>query len=269
MTLKELSKLSAEQLDLWLLERMRGERFDPPIVEMHGELPTTFVEQAIDHGDPGLQTRLRDAVSRLLGQLVDVGNLREPANATAAGFLCDLAGFFEIGDSASAVLRLIHRSELEALDPSLLAAAYTAFAILQPPHTYADEVWMPLWRGNAAKFWPVATAGLRRSDPAKALEILPEIIARGRGTDYPLGETLYAYLDDPEITRLLMDGTPLDEQEYHFCVAAATTFGLPPEMIAPLAPRTNEPPPEAGNGLPAWAASRNASTSVPQLSTAA
>ena len=268
MTLDELAKLNEGQLSTWLLARLKGESSDPPIAEMHGELPTTLVEHAIDHGDSGLQRRLRTIVAQLITELVGREAHFDVKTADALGFLCDLAGFFEIAEAGPPVRRLIERGRLEQLDPSMLAAAYAAFATLQVRDTYsAREFWLPLWRDGAPKFWPVATAGLRYSDSELACEILPEIVSRACALAiYPLGETVDVYLNDPGIVRILRQkGSPLSNEEFEICVAHARPFGVAEERLALLRPPVARAARAAE--LPAWAS--HGSTTLPHLRMAA
>jgi hypothetical protein len=183
---------------------MRGEREDPPISAGRFESPEDFV--AVVHQqttDDAFRARLQAATLGALDEAA-VGEILAGADAGAIRYLANLTGALKITAAAPALQSIAERGVFGGhegvIEPEAEEATLFALAGLQPEKTLWAQ-WYALWTRGRARLWPLATAGLRLSNPERAIMILPEAVERGiRQPEFPLGEVLWAFATDPRFT---------------------------------------------------------------------
>lgn len=202
--MKQPTKMSEAELREWLLARMRGERVVPPVSESRLESPEDHVRALVrGSADKRFHARMSKAILAALRELT-AGDLRSGPDAAAVRHLAGLVDGLELRAAAPLLHTLALRGTFGghdgAVDPDAEDMVLFALAGVQEPGALWPQ-WHALWQRDAPRFWPVASAGLRLSDPMRALKILPEAVARGEHQKtFPLGEVLWAYATDSHYT---------------------------------------------------------------------
>jgi hypothetical protein len=273
-----LARMSETDLRAWLLARMRGEREDPPVDRSRLESPEDHVRAVHDAAaDPAFRGRIAAASLGAL-EAAAAGDLRAGPDARAIRHLAALADGLALRDAASILQQVAERGAFgghpDGLDPDAEEMVLFALAGLQPQGALWPG-WDALWRNAAPRLWPVVTAGLRLSDPVRALAILPEAVRRAAShASFPLGEVLWAFATDEryttaDIARALAGLSP---EERRRCRDALLALGADPGEVdgwlaAPSPPR--EQPSQGAQAprdpLPPWAIRRGALTRPPRF----
>lgn len=259
INLRALEAMDEKALTGWIVRRMRAEQLDPPPAEMHGETPDDFV--AVVHGkttQAAFRTRLEKAIVEALREIAKNPDLRTGEDAHAAQHLAMLVLRLAIGAAVPVLLSLAERGILGRTEREIGANAerciLMALARLQDPRLLARH-WLVIWCGKDSTFWPIATAGLRHSDPEQSIALLPEIMARAKThRGFPLGEVLWAYYTDPNIgpSRLAEELGKFGKDERARCRMALMDVGATTdEMNALLTPAKRAEP--ENKDVPAWA----------------
>jgi hypothetical protein len=195
-----LHRMDEARLRAWLLARMRGVEEDPPVSEMHMESPDDYVAVAYEQSrSKAFRARLGKAVVAAIEEAAK-GKLRGGRDARAIRYLAELADSLELDAAAPVLHALAERGALgghdDALDHEAEELVLFALAGLQDPGVLFAK-WLALWQRDLPHLWPVVTAGLRLSDPKRALVILPQAVRRGAShPGFPYGEVLWAYATD-------------------------------------------------------------------------
>jgi hypothetical protein len=259
INLSTLEKMDAKTLTSWLVRRTRGEEADPPLSSMHQETPDDFV--AVVHGqtkDEAFRARLEEAIVDALRVVAKNPDLRRGPDAAAVRNLAALVQRRDVRAAASVLLGLAERGILGRQNRELAVdaerAVLMALARLQEPKLLAHH-WLAVWRSKESALWPVATAGLRWSDPEQALTLLPAIVGRAKThRSFPLGEVLWAFRADRNIgpPKLAKALEGLGEAERQMCRRALSEVGATNAQVEAL---LDEPPSSGSEGrdVPAWA----------------
>jgi hypothetical protein len=195
-----LKQMNEGRLRVWLLARMRGERLDPPLSEGRLESPQDFVQAIVqESSDKQFHRRMQKAILGALDEAA-AGNLREGPDAEAVRHLANLVDGLELRGAASMLQSIAERGVLgghdDAIDPFTDEMVLFALAGIQAPGVLWQQ-WLALWNRDVPNFWPVASSGLRLSDPGRALSILPSAIERAaKHPEFPLGDILWAFAND-------------------------------------------------------------------------
>jgi hypothetical protein len=192
-----LARLTEPKLRALIRARVRGEDADPPVDVSRWESPEDHLLLAHrETSDPKFRARLENAARGALDEAA-LGDLTGGPDAQAVRHLAALADGLGLEAAAPRLLAIAERGALGGhegeLDPEAEAMVLFALADLQPPKTLFPR-WLALWEREIPRLWPVVSAGLRLSDPERALAILPEAVERaGRRGDFPLGDVLWAF----------------------------------------------------------------------------
>lgn len=244
--------LAEPKLRAWLLARMREQEIDPPVDLHRLESPDDY-PRALHAATRDRELRARLEKVTLTGlREVAAGDLRSGPDACAVRNLAALAEGIELQKARPVLQAIAERGafgghsdglEVEAEERILLA-----LATLQTPGSLWPQ-WERLWRRDDPRLWPIATVGLRLSDPVRALAILPEVVRRAAADPgFPIGEVLWAYATDERMTALnvseALAGLTADEKER--CRAALRVLGAEDSELAAWLPAASE-------GFPEWA----------------
>lgn len=253
----KLAGLTDAKLRAWILARMRGEKVDPPVSESRMESPEDYVRAV--HGestDKKFRARLEKAVIAALRE-AGSGDLKSGIDAIATRHLAALADALELREAAPVLAGIAERGAFGGhrveIDPEAEELVLFALAGLQKPGSLWSK-WLTLWKGEFPRLWPVTTAGLRLSDPKKALGILPEVVERAtRDSEFPLGDVLWAYATDESYgandVAQALGGLSLEARAR--CREALKEMGAEPHEIAAWVPAS--PASLAKTDLPSWA----------------
>lgn len=195
-----LTRMNEGRLRAWLLARMRGESVDPPLSEGRHEAPQDYVQAIVQESSS--QPFIKRMHKAILGALDEVAqaDLREGPDADAVRHLANLVDGLELREAAPQLQTIaecgVFGGHDDAIDPYTEEMVLFALAGIQIPGALWQR-WQALWERDAPRFWPVASSGLRLSDPGRALDILPTAVERAaRHPDFPLGELLWAFAND-------------------------------------------------------------------------
>lgn len=244
-----LEKMSFEELRDYVVRRMRGDEADPPLAVTRGETPEDFLE--VVHGqtsDEEFRARLEEAVVSALRHFAKVLDLATGVDADAVRHLAKFVQWRTLGKAAAekavsmllclAIRGLLGQGRRE-LDADTERAVLRALAKVQEPGILF-HYWQRAWRSQDPALWPVAVAGLRRSVPDKALQLMPEMVARAKQTPgFPLGEVLWAFRADPNLgpPKLSKALDLLDEADRNLCREALRNVGASENQIDELLSR--------------------------------
>ncbi|WP_437732022.1 hypothetical protein [Sorangium sp. So ce1335] len=259
--------LSAAELRAWLLARMRGEKEDPPVSELHMESPDDYVATLHEQSrNKAFRARLEKAAVAALAEAAQ-GNLRGGPDARAVRYLAELVDTLEVRAAESTLREIAERGALgghdDALDADAEELVLFALAGLQAPGELYSK-WLAVWQRELPRLWPVVTAGLRISAPERALGILPEAVERARRYhDFPLGDVLWAFATDsiykPGVVASALAG--LSSEGRRRCRDALAALGAEEnELDAWLPDRGPE-----GPRTPAWARLKKGPDLPPRL----
>ncbi|MBK9266419.1 MAG: hypothetical protein IPM54_42360 [Polyangiaceae bacterium] len=256
---RALEEMDEKALTGWLVRRMRGEEADPPLSSMHLETPDDFV--AVVHGrttDAAFRGRLENGIVEALREIAKNPDLRAGKDANAVQHLAALILRRAIRTAVPVLLAIAERGILgrtnREIDANAERMVLMALARLQEPKLLAHH-WIGVWCSKDPALWPIATAGLRHSDPEQGVALLPEIITRAKShRDFPLGEVLWAYRADPRIgpPRLAQELGKLGNWERARCRMALMDVGATAEQIDELLAEQADPDDDAAD-LPTWA----------------
>ncbi|WP_437304708.1 hypothetical protein [Sorangium sp. So ce388] len=250
-----IADLSAAKLRSWLLARMRGQKEDPPVSELHMEGPDDYVATIYEQSrDKAFRTRLEKAAVAALAEAAQ-GSLREGPDARAVRYLAELVDTLELRAAESTLREIAERGAFGghggALDPEAEELVLFALAGLQAAGELYSK-WLAIWTSELPHLWPVVTAGLRISDPDRALEILPEAVERARRYPaFPLGDVLWAFATDPTYKPGVIAGAlaSLSNEARRRCRDALSALGAEKDELDAWVPDRG---PE-GSTTPAWA----------------
>lgn len=192
-----LAGLTEPKLRAFILARVRGKGADPPVDVSRLESPEDYLLLAHQQtSDPRLRARLEKAARAALDEAA-AGDLAGGPDARAVRHLASLADGLDLQAAAPRLREIAERGAFGGhegkLAPETEAMVLFALADLQPPRTLYPK-WLALWEREVPRLWPVVSAGLRLSDPKRALAILPAAVERaGRCDDFPLGDVLWAF----------------------------------------------------------------------------
>ncbi len=247
-----LARLSGPALLAWLLARMREQDVDPPVDASRLESPDDYPRAVyVESRDSKFRTRLEKATVAALRE-VAAGDLKAGPDTGAARHLAALADGIDLR-SAEPVLKDIalrgaFGGHAGGLEKRAEETVLLALAALQQPGSLWPK-WLTLWKSALPHLWPVATVGLRFSDPQRALEVLPEAVERAtEDSTFPLGEVLWAYATDERLTErdianALDDLSPEHKER---CRAALRDMGAEEAELDAWLPRI-------GGSVPDWA----------------
>lgn len=253
MSATDLARLSGPALLAWLLARMREQQVDPPVDASRLESPDDYPRAVyVESRDLKFRARLEKATVAALRE-VAAGDLKTGPDTGAARHLAALADGIDLRIAVPVLkdiaLRGAFGGHADGLEKATEETVLLALAALQPPASLWPR-WLTLWQQPAlSHLWPVATVGLRFSDPERALEILPEAVHRAaKDPKFPLGEVLWAYATDEratgrDIANALADLTPEDNER---CRAALRGMGAEEAELEAWLPRI-------GRSVPDWA----------------
>jgi hypothetical protein len=196
-TASALARLSEPKLRAWILARMRGEQESPPVAEGRLESPDDYLRLVHQQSqDAKFRARLEKAAVAALREAA-AGELRRGPDARALKYLAALANSLDLGDAGAVLQEIAERGAFGGhdggIDPGAEDLVLFALAGLQAPGVLWSG-WYTLWQREIPRLWPVVTAGLRLSDPQRALAILPKAVERGESqASFPLGEVLWAF----------------------------------------------------------------------------
>ena len=257
--LAALEKMGLEELRDYIVRRMRGDESDPPLAVTRGETPEDFLE--VVHGQTAneeFRTRLEDAVVSAFRHFAGIPDLAAGVDADAVRYLAQLAQWRNLRAAVPMLLCLAERGLLgrgrREIDADAERAVLRALAKLQEPGILLHH-WEYAWRSEDPNLWPVATAGLRRSAPEKALRLLREMVGRGKkASGFPLGEVLWAFRADPNVgpPKLSRALDLLDEGDRGLCREALRSVGASEREIEDLLPKAAQSNADAPNA-PKWA----------------
>lgn len=267
--LAALEKKEFEDLRDYIVRRVRGEEADPPLAVTRGETPEDFLE--VVHGrtaNEEFRTRLEEAVVSALRHFARIPDLADGVDADAVRYLAQFAQWRNLGAAVPTLLCLAERGLLgrgrREIDADAERAVLRALAKLQEPGILWHH-WEHAWSSEDPALWPVATAGLRRSAPEKALRLLPEMVSRARKTpSFPLGEVLWAFRADPNVgpPKLSQALDLLDKGDRSLCREALRSVGASEDQIEELLSRTSIAGTETRD-MPAWARGKTKMPTVP------
>lgn len=268
INLRALEAMDDQALCGWIVRRVRTEQLDPPLSDMHGETPDDFI--AVVHGkttNASFRARLEKAIVEALREIGKNPDLRSGKDARAIQHLAMLVLSVGIGAAVPVLLTLAERGILGRTEREIDADAerciLMALARLQEPQLLTHH-WIRIWCGKDSALWPIATAGLRHSDPKRAIALFPEIMARAKThRRFPLGEILWAYRADPNIgpSRLAEELGALGQEERAYCRMALLDVGATSAEIEELlTPRSPQKEPD---DVPEWASAEQALPNKP------
>ncbi|WP_437753885.1 hypothetical protein [Sorangium sp. So ce1389] len=263
----KIAGLNATELRAWLLARMRGQKEDPPVSELHMESPDDYVAAIYEQSrNKAFRTRLEKAAVAALAEAAQ-GNLREGPDARAVRYLAELVDTLELRAAESTLREIAERGALgghdDALDADAEELILFALAGLQTPGELYSK-WLAVWERELPRLWPVVTAGLRISDPDRALGILPETVERARRYhDFPLGDVLWAFATDPTYQPGAFAGAlpGLSSEARRRCREALAALGAEKNEVDAWLPDRG---PE-GPRTPAWARLKKGPDQPPRL----
>lgn len=257
ITARDLEAMDREALERWLVQRVRGEVLDPPLSPRQQETPDDSVLSVHrSAGSEAFRRRLEGAVLGALRTAAERDSWAEGPDAEELVNLAELVQGLDLRDAGEVLGDLAWRrfvlprgAEMsEAVESSVLYA----LARLQPPDLYA-LVWERIWRDGPSRLRALAATGIRRSDPDRALALLPDVVeVARRDPGLPLGEVLWAYRGDARIGPHRFAGAlgrlagPAKER----CREALRSVGATGEQVADLLP---EAPSADEERLPPWA----------------
>lgn len=204
----KLIEMTTEQLTAWILGIMRAPAVGDPhqgrtLVEPDDRV---FMMHHVT-SDDAYRARIEAASLAALGE-VAMGDLSPGTDeARAAGRLAWLMGELELRDAATMLLAIAERGEMGGhigvLDQAAEETVLGVLADLQAPLVLYPK-WAALWapRGDLARLWEVIVAGLRTSDPARALGILPLLFERASlplDPPFDLGSALWGFHVESQI----------------------------------------------------------------------
>lgn len=262
INLRTLEAMENSALVGWIVRRMRAEEADPPLSDMHGESPDDFI--AVVHGkttNTAFRTRLEKAIVEALREIAKNPDLRTGPDARAVQHLAMLVLRLAIVAAVPVLLAIsergiLGRSERE-IDVDAERCVLMALARLQEPKLLAHH-WIRIWCGKDPGLWPIATAGLRRSDPERGIALLEEILAKAKtNRGFPLGEILWAYRADPNIgpARLAEELSKYGRPEFARCRMALMDVGATSAEIDELLSAPKPAKKKARDVFPEWASS--------------
>ncbi|WP_437925590.1 hypothetical protein WMF37_42105 [Sorangium sp. So ce291] len=260
-----IADLSAAKLRSWLLARMRGQKEDPPVSELHMESPDDYVATIYEQSrDKAFRTRLEKAAVAALAEAAQ-GNLREGPDARAVRYLAELADTLELRAAESTLRGIAERGAFGGHDGALDADAEElvlfALAGLQAPGELYSR-WLAMWKSELPRLWPVVTAGLRISDSHRALEILPEAVERAcRYPAFPLGDVLWAFATDMTYKPGVIAGAlaSLSNEARRRCREALEALGAEKNELDAWVPDRGP----KGSTTPAWARHKHKGPDLP------
>lgn len=234
---RSLGTLDEAELRAWLLARMRGEDVDPPVDEGRLESPDDFVQLVHQQtSDMDLRARIEQATVSALGEVAR-GDLRAGPDARAARHLAALADGLSLSAAEPVLREIARRGALgghdDALDPDAEPFILFALAGLQKKGELYDA-WHHVWNRPLPRLWPVVSAGLRLSDPQRALKILHNAVVRaGKHPGFPLGEILWAFAADERYaaTDIAAALRTLDERQRSRARVALEELGAEPAEL--------------------------------------
>jgi hypothetical protein len=232
-----------DELRDYIVRRVRGDEANPPLAVARGETPEDFLEVVYGQtANEAFRARLGKAIVRALQHFARVPDLTTGADADAVRHLAKFAQWRNLQEAEAMLLSLAMRGFLgqgeREINTDAERAVLRALAKLQKPGAYF-HLWERAWHSEDPALWPVATAGLRRSAPKKALRLLHEIVARAKGTpSFPLGEVLWAFRADPNVgpPGLSKEFESLDQDDRNRCREALRSVGASEEQIEELLP---------------------------------
>ncbi|WP_437480848.1 hypothetical protein WME75_36410 [Sorangium sp. So ce1014] len=262
-----IARMSAAKLRAWLLARMRGWEQDPPVSELHMESPDDYVATLHEQSrDKAFRARLEKAAVATLAEAAR-GNLREGPDAHAVRCLAELVDTLELRAAESTLREIAERGAFGghdgALDHDAEELVLFALAGLQTPGELYSK-WLALWKRELPGLWPVVTAGLRISDPERALGILPEAVERARRNhDFPLGDVLWAFATDRTYKPGAIAGAlaGLSNEARRRCRDALAALGAEKDELDVWLPDHGS----EGSRTPAWARRKKGPNLPPRL----
>lgn len=270
-TASALARLSEPKLRAWILARMRGEQEIPPVAESRLESPDDYLRLVYQQShDAKFRARLEKAAVGALREAA-AGELRQGRDARAVRYLAALANSLELGAAAAVLQGIAERGAFGGhdggIDPGAEDLVLFSLAGLQAPGVLWSG-WYALWQREIPRLWPVVTAGLRLSDPQRALTILPKAVERGeRHAGFPLGEVLWAFAtyDGYQAGELARALAGLTREARERCRGALKSLGAEPEELDAWVPLLGR---ALGLGLelPLWACGFPGMTSPPRFS---
>lgn len=252
MSAATLVRLTEPKLRAWLLARMREQHVDPPVDPTRLESPDDYPRVVyVETADPRFRARFEKATLAALHEAA-AGDLLQGPDTRAVRHLAALADGIDLRGAAPVLKDIAERGAFGGHDSQLEAGAeemvLLALATLQPPNSLWPQ-WQDLWQRLVPRLWPIATVGLRFSDPERALRILPEAVRRAaKYPEFPLGEVLWAHATDDRLTELDVANAlaDLSADEKERCRAALRTMGAEEAELDAWLPQVNR-------SFPAWA----------------
>ncbi|WP_437935961.1 hypothetical protein [Sorangium sp. So ce341] len=262
-----ITGLSAAKLRAWLLARMCGKEVDPPVSELHLESPDDYVATLHEQSrDKAFRARLEKAAVAALAEAAQ-GNLREGPDARAVRYLAELVDTLELRAAETTLREIAERGAFGghdgALDGDAEELVFFALAGLQTPGELYSK-WLAVWQRELPRLWPVVTAGLRISDPERALGVLPEAVERARShQDFPLGDILWAFATDPTYAPGAIAGAlaGLSKEARRRCRDALAELGAEQNELDAWLPDRDP----GGSTTPAWARLKKGPDLPPRL----
>lgn len=250
-----VTKMTEPQLRAWLLARMRGEQVEPPIDESRLESPDDYVQALVRQSkDRRFHARLNKAIIGALQEAAD--RLTSGPGVAAVRHLAALADGLELRAAAPILSEIASKGVFGghhgAVDPAAEEMVLFALAGLQAPGELWSQ-WFALWERDAPQFWPVVTAGLRISDPKRALAILPRAVERsGVHPEFPLGEVLWAFATDAhvDVGDFAAALAKLDSRARTRCRQALEAVGAQPHELDAWLPEQSDERTVTGKAIP-------------------
>ena len=268
--MQRISTLADAPFEAWLRGYLREEHTDPPYDTEDFAGPEDFVTRLVREGPPVIAEPIRrhvaaaivEATMRSCDSHQESRELLHGANIARANEFTEI-----LTPTHHLLLMRGHTGVKPSLHPDAERSLLRLLVVLHP---VGDSVWAsfwePLWKQEEEPdLWAIASAGLRRADPERALRILPLAIARHRADPaFSLANLLAAVHGDPAIgpKGMLHDAIQkLSTTDRKACRAALERVRLPESEIRAVLggarPRSSRP--RFVDASAAWA------TEVPSL----
>lgn len=177
----------------WVRAQARGD-----VSVARHELPEDALAQAWTRASAADRPRLSRAFATALADAA-----REPHGDAEIAALAALAARTELTLALPTLRSLADRTALGdgSLGEQAQSAVLHALAALQPRDGLLVALWTRLFLLGHPWLLGLALTALGRSDPARALALIPDAVRRERDTPFGLGEALWALANEPAIGR--------------------------------------------------------------------
>lgn len=177
--------LGGEQLGSRIIERVREERFDPPL--FRNEIAIEFLQNVYRGSTDEFKGRFEAVFTAHLRSIRTSPDFT-PEDDVALKNMGVMVTTDRIKSTYPEIRKLADQGGLSGnsrFNPDTEQWVLAAVLNTQP-EGILDPMWTRLWQHPESKIYSMAFNGIRRYSPQEAIELLPELFSRGRGRGYNL-----------------------------------------------------------------------------------